>query len=119
MSAQSYSPLAQVYNPVVVDDINMDDLSNAGNSTFPVISYGPAREGDLLRLKGGLWNYLIKQIRPNLNGSQRFQRRTTGFLLLNTAFYDLVARIEIQERNLQQPFNRRRRILAFNRRHRT
>ena len=42
MSAQSYSPLAQVYNPVVVDDINLEDLSNAGNSTFPVISYGPA-----------------------------------------------------------------------------
>lgn len=42
MSAQSYSPLAQVYNPVVVDDINMESLSNAGNSTFPVISYGPA-----------------------------------------------------------------------------
>jgi len=41
--AQSYSPLAQVYNPVVVDDNNMtEDLSNTGNSTLPVISYGPA-----------------------------------------------------------------------------
>lgn len=43
MSAQSYSPLAQVYNPVVVDDNNMmEDLANAGNSTLPVVSYGPA-----------------------------------------------------------------------------
>ena len=43
MSTQSISPLAQVYNPVVVDDSNMmEDLSNTGNSTFPIISYGPA-----------------------------------------------------------------------------
>jgi hypothetical protein len=45
MSAQSFSPLAQIYNnPVVVDDNRMmEDLSNAGNSTpLPVISYGPA-----------------------------------------------------------------------------
>jgi hypothetical protein len=45
MSAQSYSPLAQMYNPVVVDDnLMMEDLSNAGNSTLPLpfVSYGPA-----------------------------------------------------------------------------
>ena len=43
MSTQSISPLAQVYNPVVVDDNNMmEDFSNTGNSTLPVISYGPA-----------------------------------------------------------------------------
>ena len=44
MSAQSYSPLAQVYNPVVVDvdDNAMEYLSNPGNSSLPVISYGPA-----------------------------------------------------------------------------
>lgn len=44
MSAQSYySPLAQVYNPVVVDDnFMMEDISNTGNPTLPVISYGPA-----------------------------------------------------------------------------
>lgn len=44
MSAQSYSPLAQVYNPVIVDvdDNMMEDLSNPGNSTLQVISYGPA-----------------------------------------------------------------------------
>ena len=42
MSTQSLSPLAQVYNPVVVDDNNtMEDFSNTGNS-LPVISYGPA-----------------------------------------------------------------------------
>jgi len=41
MSAQSYSPLAQVYNPVVIDD-NMEDSSNPGHSAQPVISYGPA-----------------------------------------------------------------------------
>lgn len=43
MSTQSFSPLAQMYNPVVVDDNNMmEDHSNTGNSTLPVISYGPA-----------------------------------------------------------------------------
>ena len=45
MSAHSFSPLAQMYNPVVVDDnLMMEDLSNAGNSTLPlpVVSYGPA-----------------------------------------------------------------------------
>ena len=44
MSAQSYSPLAQVYNPVVVDvdDNTTEDPSNPGNSTLPIISYGPA-----------------------------------------------------------------------------
>jgi len=43
MSAQSYSPLAQVYNPVVVDDnVMKEDLSNPGNLTLPAISYGPA-----------------------------------------------------------------------------
>ena len=43
MSTQSFSPLAQVYNPVVIDDSNiMEDISNTGNSTLPVISYGPA-----------------------------------------------------------------------------
>ena len=42
MSAHSYSPLAQVYNPVVVDENLMEDPSNPGNSVSPVISYGPA-----------------------------------------------------------------------------
>ena len=43
MSTQSFSPLAQVFNPVVFDDNNMmEDLSNTGSSTLPVISYGPA-----------------------------------------------------------------------------
>jgi hypothetical protein len=42
MSAQPYSPLAQVYNPVVVDDNMMEDLSNSDNSAQPIISYGPA-----------------------------------------------------------------------------
>ena len=75
-------------------------------------------EGDLLRPKGGLWSHLTMQIRPNLNGFQWFHRRTTRFPLPNKAFCDLVARIEIQECNLQPPFNRRRRTSAFNRRHR-
>ena len=43
MSTQSFSPLAQMYNPVVIDDSNiMEDIANTGNSTLPVISYGPA-----------------------------------------------------------------------------
>lgn len=38
MSNQSFSPLAQVYNPVVIDE----DAEDPGNSAQPVISYGPA-----------------------------------------------------------------------------
>lgn len=41
MSAQLNSPLAQVYHPVVVDDI-AEDPSNPDSSAQPVISYGPA-----------------------------------------------------------------------------
>lgn len=41
MSAQSYSPLAQVYNPVVVDD-NTEAPLSPGHSAQPVVSYGPA-----------------------------------------------------------------------------
>ena len=70
MSTQSFSPLAQVYHPVVVDDNSMmEDRSNTGNSTLPVISYGPATRRRLT----------LTQRRPNLEPPAPDQADSTQF----------------------------------------